>query len=115
MIIAIDVDGTIIDSRGILLKNAIETMKKIIKNNHQIILWTCREGKELDDFVSFLEKQKIHLFAINENPDYNSRKPLYDFLIDDRNIGTPIYFDSKGMRCVDWDRIIPILKDYGII
>lgn len=115
MIIAIDVDGTIINSKGIPLSNAISTIKKIIKNKHQIILFTCREGKELDDFVSFLEKEEIHLFGINENPEYTSRKPLYDFLIDDRNIGTPVYFDSKGMRCVDWDRIIPILKDYGII
>ena len=114
MIIAIDFDGTIVNTKGKPLKDSIETVKQI-SVLHDVILWTCREGDWLNDAVDFLKSNGIKLFAVNENPLYDSRKPLYDFLIDDRNIGTPVYFDSNGRRCVDWEKLIPILKESHII
>ena len=51
MIIAVDFDGTIVEHRypaiGRELPFAIETLKKLAKEGHRLILWTVREGRLL--------------------------------------------------------------------
>ena len=53
MIIAIDFDGTIVEHRypaiGKELPFALETIKALQKKQHQIILWTYRSGKTLEE------------------------------------------------------------------
>ena len=48
MTIAIDFDGTIVEHRypeiGREIPFAIETLKRLIKDGHKLILWTVREG-----------------------------------------------------------------------
>ena len=97
MIIAIDFDGTIVEHRypsiGKELPFAIETLKALQNKRHQIILWTFRAGKELDEAVNYCEKRGIEFYAVNKNypeEQYNesiSRKINADLYIDDRNIG----------------------------
>lgn len=47
MIIAVDFDGTIVENRYPYIGNekpfAIETLKLLTRDHHQLILWTCRE------------------------------------------------------------------------
>ena len=51
MIIAVDFDGTIVENRYPYIGNekpfAIETLKLLTRDHHQLILWTCREGRLL--------------------------------------------------------------------
>ena len=53
MTIAVDFDGTIVEHRypeiGKEKPFAIDTLKKLIAQRHQLILWSVREGKLLDD------------------------------------------------------------------
>lgn len=102
MIIAVDFDGTIVEHKypkiGKLRENAIEVLKKLQKEGHYIILWTCRTGKELDEAVSFLKENRFTPNKINNHsdrmielyPDSNPRKVCADVYIDDRNF--PICF-----------------------
>ncbi|MEX0983262.1 MAG: hypothetical protein WD577_12755 [Bacteroidales bacterium] len=97
MKIAVDFDGTIVEHKypaiGRPLLFAFETMKKLQEQRHQLILWTYRNGKELDEAVEFCRKNGIEFYAVNKNyPEEEfdeksvSRKIQADYYIDDRNI-----------------------------
>lgn len=98
MKIAVDFDGTIVEDAypevGKQKPFALQTLKQL-SMKHQIILWTCREGKLLDDAVALLEKNGVRLYAVNKNyPDEEipakgsfMRKIDADLFIDDRNFG----------------------------
>jgi len=97
MIIAVDFDGTIVEHKypaiGKELLFAFETIKLLQKNQHQIILWTYRVGKELDEAVEFCRMRGVEFYAVNKSyPEEQfdssiSRKIHADMFIDDRNIG----------------------------
>jgi hydroxymethylpyrimidine pyrophosphatase-like HAD family hydrolase len=95
--IAVDFDGTIVEHKypEIGKENlfAFQTLKELEKRGAQLILWTFRTGKELDDAVEFCRKNGIEFYAINKNypeemlNDTVSRKIDADIYIDDKNIG----------------------------
>ncbi len=95
--IAVDFDGTIVENKypkiGKPLLFAIETLKKLYEEGHQLILWTYRTGRELKEAVEFCNSKGIYFFAVNKSyPEEKydnslSRKIQADIFIDDRNIG----------------------------
>jgi len=97
MKIAIDFDGTIVEHKypliGKELLFAFETMRELKKQNHQLILWTYRSGKELDEAVEFCKERGIEFYAVNKSypeekyDESASRKIEADVFIDDRNVG----------------------------
>ena len=99
MVIAIDFDGTIVEHRypsiGRELPFAIETLKKLTEEGHRLILWTVREGKLLDEAVSFCRERGLEFYAVNrdypeeelEGNNHYTRKLKADLWIDDRNLG----------------------------
>ena len=98
MKIAVDFDGTIVEHRypqiGEEKLFAFETLKQLQKLGHQLILWTFRHGKELEEAVEFCKKRGIEFYAVNKNyPEEEfdektmSRKVNADVFIDDRNVG----------------------------
>jgi hypothetical protein len=72
---------------------AFETLRELQKQNHQLILWTIRTGKELEEAVEFCRQRGIEFYAVNKNyPEEKfdetiSRKINADIFIDDRNVG----------------------------
>ena len=97
MIIAVDFDGTIVDHEypeiGKTKLFAFETLKALQEQSHQLILWTYRAGKELDEAVEYCKKNGIEFYAVNKNypeeiyDDSISRKIMADIYIDDKNVG----------------------------
>ena len=98
MIIAVDFDGTIVEHRYPAIGRerlfAFETLKALQKDHHQLILWTYRSGKELEEAVEFCRKNGVEFYAVNKNyPEEEfdektmSRKIQADIYIDDRNVG----------------------------
>ncbi len=98
MIIAVDFDGTIVEHEypaiGKTQLFAFETLKELQKKEHQLILWTYRTGKELDEAVDFCKKNGVEFYAVNKNYPEEifvegeiSRKINADIFIDDRNVG----------------------------
>lgn len=97
MKIAIDFDGTIVEHKypaiGKELLFAFETMRELQKQKHQLLLWTYRSGKELEEAVEYCREKGIEFYAVNKNyPEEKydesiSRKIQADVYIDDRNIG----------------------------
>jgi len=96
--IAVDFDGTIVEHKypeiGKEILFAFDTLKALQKQKHQLILWTYRSGKELDEAVEFCRQNGLEFYAVNssypeeEFDEYDtSRKIDADLFIDDRNIG----------------------------
>ena len=98
MIIAVDFDGTIVRHRypkiGEELPFATETLRKLIREGHRLILWTVREGKLLDEAIEWCRDRGVEFYAINRDfPEEDatgsgfSRKLKADLFIDDRSFG----------------------------
>ena len=96
--IAVDFDGTIVEHKypeiGKEVMFALQTLRTLQEQGHQLILWTYRSGKELDDAVEYCRRNGIVFYAVNASypeeefdEDYDSRKIDADIFIDDRNIG----------------------------
>ncbi|MBN1116220.1 MAG: hypothetical protein JXA77_03380 [Bacteroidales bacterium] len=98
MKIAVDFDGTIVEHRYPAIGEeklfAFETLKQLQKLGHLLILWTYRNGKELNEAVEYCKKNGVEFYAVNKSypeevfdPKEMSRKLDVDLFIDDRNIG----------------------------
>lgn len=97
MRIAVDFDGTIVEHAypaiGHPIPFAIDVLKKLQEEeHHQIVLWSVREGKLLDEAVAYCRQRGLEFYAVNQNnPDKTDapepRKLVADLFIDDRNLG----------------------------
>lgn len=69
----------------------IEYAKKLKQNNHILILWTCREGEDLNKAIEWCKKFNLTFDYVNDNAkqsiqkyNNNCRKINADYYIDDR-------------------------------
>jgi len=95
--IAIDFDGTIVEHEypkiGKEKLFAFRTLKELEKQGANLILWTFRIGKELEEAVEYCRDNGIEFYAINKNypeeviDETVSRKIDADIYIDDKNLG----------------------------
>ena len=102
MVFAVDFDGTLSFGQwpkcGPPNKGLISFLDKRKKRGDKIILWTCREGKDLRAAVDWCTLNGIVFDAVNDNlPEViehygvNSRKVSCDFYIDDKSISGAVY------------------------
>jgi len=100
MIIAVDFDGTIVEDQyphiGEEKPFATEVLRKFIAQRIKLVLWTMRNGQELEEAVAWCKKRGVEFYAINsesselmreERNENLSQKLHADLFIDDRNIG----------------------------
>lgn len=102
--IAVDFDGTIVEHNfpeiGEIIPGAFEVLREIQAKGHKLILWTVRDGIDLQNATDFCLENGVIFYAINEsfpNEDFNkyiSRKIDVDIFIDDRSIGGFIGWDK---------------------
>lgn len=114
MIIAVDFDGTIVEHRypkiGKEIPFAIQTLRTLIKEGHQLILWSVREGALLQEALDWCHERGVDFYSANmdepvtdtqeRNRNY-SRKIKADLFIDDCNLG--------GLP--DWGRIYDMIHN----
>lgn len=112
MLIAVDFDGTIVEHAypaiGRPIPFAIDVLKKLQEEGHEIVLWTYRTGETLDAAVNYCREKGLEFYAVNkmypeeEWEEGGPRKIDADIFIDDKNIlGLP-----------DWGEMYRIIK-YG--
>lgn len=94
---AVDFDGTLnladkYPSLGEPNTELFDFLKQRKQFGDKIILYTCREGKLLEDAVRYCRIQGMEFDAINDNIRENvlrwgnSRKIFADYYIDDKNM-----------------------------
>lgn len=100
MMIAVDFDGTIVESVwpdiGEFLEGAVEGLFELKRRGHQVVLYTCRE--DVPGSRAYLSEALAKLASVSFFPDYVNetptevfghivpRKPLCDVFIDDRSL-----------------------------
>ena len=96
-IIAVDFDGTLCVNRwpeiGKAQQPVIDWLIMQKQKGVKLILWTMREGQQLDDAVRWCAERGLTFDAINDNlPELqakfgnNPRKVFANYYLDDRNL-----------------------------
>lgn len=121
MIICIDFDGTCVTHEYPMVGKdigAIPVLKKLADNNNQLILFTMRSGRELNDAINWFKRNSIPLYGINVNPtqkDWTQSPKAYGQLyIDDAALGCPLV-ETSGRPYVDWSKAEKMLKELKLI
>lgn len=114
MKIAVDFDGTIVENAypeiGEEKLFAFETLKQLQKRGHQLILWTYRSGKELDEAVAFCKEHGVEFYAVNNN--YPEEKPMDNL---PRKINADVYIDDRNLGgFIEWGKVWQILTNESI-
>ena len=116
-VIGIDFDGTVVDHRypdiGAEVPGAVKWMRKFAKAGAMLILWTMRDGHDLEDAVDWFKMRKIKLYGVNMNPTQSgwtkSQKAYCQIYIDDASACVPLHENPRcgGRPYVDWDVVGP--------
>jgi len=106
MIIAIDFDNTIAFTHYPKIIEAVPGAIKTINElspYHELILWTCREGKDLDMTKRWLlDNYTLECFNfINEN----TKKGIEKWKTDPRKIGADLFIDDKAIGWQGWHQV----------
>jgi len=113
--IAVDFDGTIVEHKypeiGKERMFAIDTIRKLQDHGCQIILWTFRSGKELEDALKYCKNEGLEFYAVNKNYP----EEVFDELIS-RKIDADIFIDDKNLGGIpDWGIIWQMLDPDGSV
>lgn len=106
--VAVDFDNTITTNStyyhtGNINAEAVDYIRKIKSLGCVIVLWTTREGDDLDEAIKMVEDNNIPIDFYNEYPYREpSRKVNVDFYIDDRSY--------PGYK-IDWQEIYEFIED----
>lgn len=96
MIFAVDFDGTLCEENypyvGTPNYNLINYLKRRKARGDKLILYTMREGKDLEEALDFCESVNLKFDAVNDNLPVmqekfgnNPRKIFADYYIDNNN------------------------------
>lgn len=96
--IAVDFDGTLckvaFPNIGKPIKKNIRKVKREKRKGTLLILWTCREGKNLEDALKWCSEQGIKFDRINTNIQEHIDK----YGSDCRKVFAHEYWDDKAKR-----------------
>ncbi|MBC7486076.1 MAG: hypothetical protein H7282_04935 [Cytophagaceae bacterium] len=139
MDILIDFDGTCVlhefPKVGPSVPGAVETLKAIVANGHNLILFTmrsdvedpkseseeivCQPGPYLTEAVQWFVDNEIPLYGIQVNPTQHtwttSPKAYGQLMIDDSALGCPLIPDPNARPFVDWIGVRKLLKLRGVL
>lgn len=116
-ILAIDYDGTLFlgswPEKGAPRQDVIDKVKEFRANKAELVLWTCREGKSLEEALTRCKEVGLEFDAVNANTPsqleymkereaegeiFATHKIFANFYLDDRayNIDFFLKIDAKA-------------------
>ena len=122
MYICVDFDGTCVvhfypeigDDIG-----AVPVLKELTNEGHQLILFTMRSNKALQEAVDWFKENDIPLFGINRNPTQDSwtesPKAYGHIYIDDTALGCPLIYPNGERPYVDWVKVRQWLVNMSVL
>lgn len=123
LVIAVDFDGTCVTHSYPEIGENIGSqvvLKSLVRNGHDLILYTMRSSKELQEAEEWFIFNDIPLYGVQKNPTQcewtESNKCYAQLYIDDAALGCPLKFsDISDRPYVDWEVISMMLRDGGLI
>ena len=121
--ICVDFDGTVTKHEyprvGADVDGAVRVLKRLVKADHKIILYTMRSGPTLKHAIEWYRKHGIPLYGANYSPGQeswtNSPKVYGNLYIDDAALGTPLIHVKGERPYVDWDKVEVLLEQQNIL
>ncbi len=116
-ILSVDYDGTLFEGswpeKGAPKQDVIDKVKEFKANKAELVLWTCREGKSLEEALTRCKEVGLEFDAVNANAPsqleymkereaegeiFALRKIFANFYLDDRayNIDLFLKIDAKA-------------------
>lgn len=122
-IFAIDFDGTIVENEyphiGRPVPMALEVLKELTEKKYRLILYTMRDGKELNEAVVYCNRNNLDFWGINKNPEQSewtsSPKVYANVYFDDCAAGIPLLAGGNNKPYVDWVKVREMLVNWGIL
>ena len=124
MIVALDVDGTLLTHEWPDLGKDIGAFEWLLRFQEQYselkyMLWTVRSGEQLLAITRYCEHRRLKLWSVNVNPDQvhwsPSNKAHAHVYVDDAAIGTPLIYPTilSGISkpYIDWHKLGPMLGE----
>src|SRR5690349_1699517 len=117
MDICIDFDGTCVAHEYPEVGKdigAIPVLKRLVAEGHNLILFTMRSRKELDDAINWFVINEIKLHGVQYNPTQtlwtSSNKCYAQLYIDDAALGAPLRRDKDpdiedSRPYIDWNAV----------
>lgn len=108
--VAVDFDGTLVDSDLNYYPEALEAITNMYNNGIRIILWTCRPVSFIEDYLIGNPLNTFEFYRINEDCEEikkhyseNSRKIFAHFYIDNQSLGyRELSWSDKAKIIIDW-------------
>jgi len=125
MIVGVDFDGTCVTHEYPEVGKdigAVPVLKQLVKNGHQLILFTMRgnaDGGMIQDAIDWFKDNDIPLYGINKDPTQwewtSSPKAYCNLYIDDAALGVPLIYPYGERPYVNWNVVHDILVSQAII
>lgn len=123
MILCVDFDGTCVTHEYPKVGREIGAsyvLPLLYERGIDIIVYSMRCGKEMEDAVQWFTDNGISLFGINNNPEQRiwttSVKPYAHMYIDDAALGCPLIKNGYSARpFVDWSFVAYSFAKLGYI
>ena len=104
MIIAIDFDGVLCQNQfpaiGPPNYEVISLTRQLLDAGHEVVLWTSRNGAELDAAVDWCEDRGLSFSAINAPAPSNHEKYKDMYPTPTRKIYADVYIDDHNLEYV---------------
>ena len=102
MIIAVDFDGILATDTGRFpeigspVRLMVSFVKKLIDDGHEVVLWTSRTDRALEDAVRWCNNLGLHFCAVNENAPSNRAKYGAQYPNGTRKVSADVYIDDHN-------------------
>ena len=104
MTIAVDFDGVLCQCKfpeiGPPNYEMISLVRELIDNGNEVVLWTTRNGAELDAAVRWCDDRGLHFCAVNEPAPSNAAEYADRYPTQSRKIYADIYIDDHNMETI---------------
>lgn len=112
MTLAVDFDGTIVHNAypeiGAPKYDVICALKQLQASGATLVLWTCRDGEELEKAINYCEKiHGLHFDYVNTDTD----EALDKYTGRGRKVGADFYIDDKAISPDQFVSMSNMLKD----
>ncbi len=108
MIIAVDFDGVLCEDKfpGIGPPNyeIISLVREMIDIGHEVVLWTTRNGAELQAAVDWCSDRGLHFCNVNGPAPSNEAEYKDKYSTPSRKIYANVYIDDHNIEYVCGDR-----------
>lgn len=117
--LAVDYDGTLFEGMypelGAPRLDVIAKTKEFIEAGAEVALWTCREGKSLQEAITRCKEHGLVFCAINDNTpaqhEYNRVNKMHGKeAFAQRKIYADLYVDDKAPGSIDFYLKIDVKK-----